>query len=101
MSDLNRRKFVTMLSTGAAVIPLAALVTSLPSRAADLPVAVDPESAAAKTYNYVAVSEKPEDICGGCALYSGDEGAELGLCPLFAGSSVMASGWCSAYVAKS
>ena len=47
MTDKNRRKFVTMVGASAAVIPLTALVSSLPSHAdGHLPM-VDPESAQA------------------------------------------------------
>lgn len=99
MSDINRRKFITFLGAGATVIPVSALVGSLPSRADDLPL-VDPESSTAQTYEYVEVTEVAGSMCSNCALYTGDEGSESGLCPLFAGSAVMASGWCKAYVPR-
>jgi len=98
MTDINRRKFVTFLSAGAAVVPLSALITSLPSHAAD--PAVDPTSAQATALQYVAVSEVDGKMCSGCALYSGEEGAEMGGCPLFPGSSVAAEAHCSAFVPK-
>jgi len=99
MTDVKRRQFVTFLSAGAAAVPLSALITSLPSHAADAP-AVDPSSAQAKALQYVAVSEVEGKHCKGCALYTGDDGAEMGGCPLFPGSSVAAEGWCSAFVPK-
>jgi hypothetical protein len=99
MTDTNRRKFVTFLGAGAAIVPLSALITSLPSHAADAP-AVDPASAQAKALQYVTMSEVDGKMCKGCALYSGDEGAEMGGCPLFPGSAVAAEAWCSAFVPK-
>jgi hypothetical protein len=99
MTDITRRKFVSLISAGAAVIPVSALVASLPSHAQDAP-AVDPSSAQAQALQYVSESENPDQNCGNCTLYSGTEGAAMGPCPLFPGSSVMAAGWCSAYVPK-
>lgn len=98
MTDIKRRKFVTFLSAGAAAVPLSALITSLPSHAAD--PAVDPESAQAKALQYVVMTEVEGKMCSGCALYSGAEGSDMGGCPLFPGSSVPAAAWCSAYVPK-
>ncbi len=99
MTDIKRRKFVSMMTAGAAVIPVSALVASLPSRADDMP-AVDPESAQAQALQYVSESENPEQNCLNCTLYTGAEGEDMGGCPLFPGNAVMAAGWCSAYVPK-
>jgi len=96
MTDIKRRKFVSLMGVSAAVVPVSALVASLPSRAAD--GTVDPESAQAKALQYVSESEKGDQICGNCTLYSGAEGADKGPCPLFPGVDVMRAGWCSAYV---
>lgn len=96
MTDIKRRKFVTLMGATATVVPVSALVASLPSHAADL---VDPESAQAKALQYV--SEAPATPkCSNCALYSGAEGDESGPCPLFPGAAVGASAWCSAHVPK-
>jgi len=100
MTDIKRRKFVTLMSAGAAVVPLSALVASLPSHAQDAPM-VDPESAQAKGLSYAAVSETEGKSCSNCALYAGKEGDESGSCPLFPGSSVASEAWCSAHVPKS
>lgn len=99
MTDIKRRKFVSLMSAGAAVIPVSALVASLPSRAADV-AAVDPESAQAKALQYVAESEKEGQGCYNCALYTGAEGSDMGPCVLFPGAAVMAAGWCSAFAPK-
>lgn len=97
MTDIKRRKFVTLLGAGATVIPVSALVASLPSHAAD---AVDPDSAQAKALQYVSESENAEQNCANCTLYTGAEGDAMGPCPLFPGAAVMSEGWCSAWVAK-
>lgn len=97
MTDVSRRKFVTFMSASAAIIPVGALVASLPSRAADVAI-VDPESAQAQALQYVSESEKGDLNCGNCTLYSGTDGAADGPCPLFPGNNVMSAGWCSAYV---
>lgn len=87
------------MGAGAAVIPVSALVASLPSRADDLPL-VEEDSAQAKALQYVGESENAEQNCGNCTLYTGEEGADMGPCPLFPGANVMKAGWCSAYVPK-
>lgn len=97
MTDIKRRKFVTLMGASATIIPVSALVASLPSHAAD---AVDQESAQAKALQYVAESENAEQNCANCTLYTGAEGEDMGPCPLFPGASVMAAGWCSAWVPK-
>ncbi|ASJ72292.1 high-potential iron-sulfur protein [Granulosicoccus antarcticus] len=99
MTDIKRRKFVSLMGVSAAVIPVSALVASLPSRADDTP-AVDPESAQAQALQYVAVSEKADQSCGTCTLYTGAADSEMGPCPLFPGSAVHSAGWCSAFVPK-
>ena len=99
MTDIKRRKFVSIMGAGAAVIPVSALVASLPSRADD-GAPVDPESAQAKALQYVAESEKSDQNCGNCTLYTGADSDEMGPCPLFPGATVMKVGWCSAYVPK-
>lgn len=98
MTDIKRRKFVSLMGAGATVIPVSALVASLPSHAQDL---VDPESAQGKALQYVAVSANAEQNCANCALYTGAEGDATGPCPLFPGAAVASEAHCSAWVAKS
>jgi len=38
--------------------------------------------------------------CSNCALFQGQSSDISGACPLFAGNSVAAKGWCSAYTKK-
>ena len=100
MTDKNRRKFVTMVGASAAVIPLTALVSSLPSHAdGHLPM-VDPESAQATALKSMVESDKPEQSCANCTLFQGKADSKAGPCPLFPGNEVAAGAWCSAYVPK-
>ena len=98
MANKNRRQFVTLLGAGTVAIPLGLVVTSLPSKADDLPM-LDPEDEKAKTYAYVAQAEG-EANCAGCLLYIGDAEAESAPCGLFPGKHVAGAGWCSAFAAK-
>ena len=97
MTDIKRRKFVTMLGATATVVPVSALVASLPSHAQD---AVDPESAQAKALQYMSESTVADQNCANCTLYTGAEGEDLGPCPLFPGAMVHSAGHCSAWVPK-
>ncbi len=96
MTDQKRRDFIRMAGATAA-IPLTAVVASRLAYAADL---VDPTSPAAVNLKYIAMSEIPDQMCKGCALYQGGDAAQ-GACPLFQGSDVTAEGWCTAWVKKS
>ena len=100
MTDKNRRQFVTMMSAGAAAVPLSALVGSLPSHAQDELPLVDPASAQAEALQYIEATEVEGQNCASCSLYQGAEGSEQGPCPLFPGNAVLANAWCSAYVPK-
>ncbi len=97
MTDTTRRKFMGMVGAGAAVVPLSALVGTLPSHAQDDLPLVDPSAPQAQALQYVAESPNPEQNCGNCTLYQGGE-AEQGPCPLFPGNAVLKAAWCSAYV---
>lgn len=101
MADKTRRNFVAMLGAGAAAVPLASLVGTLPSRAAadELPM-LDATADAAVQLQYMVESDKADQICSGCALYQGEEGSESGPCGIFPGQSVTAAGWCVAFAPK-
>lgn len=97
MINNNRRKFVTFVGAGAVAVPVSALIGTLPSHAADMEM-VNPEDPTAAALQYVVETEMEGKNCMTCALYNGDE--EAGMCPLFQGKKVHATGWCSAYAPK-
>jgi len=99
MATINRREFNKLVGKSVAVIPLAALTTSLPLLADEEAVFVDPESPTAKGLQYAVESEKG-DICAGCLLYAEVEGKEYGGCSIFPSQVVPAGAWCSAYQPK-
>lgn len=99
MTDIKRRKFLTIVGASSVAVPLSALVSSLPSHADDAPM-VDEASPEAKNWEYVATSTVSESRCGNCALYQGEADAAGGPCPLFAGKQVATNGWCKAWAAK-
>ncbi len=99
MSQMNRRSFNKLVAKSVAVVPLAALATSLPLRAEGEAAMVDPESPTAKGLQYVVASENG-DVCSGCLLYVPVEGKDHGNCSIFPGQVVPAGAWCSAYQAK-
>ena len=99
MTDQTRRRFIGMVGAAGAVVPLSAVVGTLPSRAQDDLPLVDPASPQAQALQYVEASPNAEQNCGNCTLYQGGD-AEQGPCPLFPGNAVLKEAWCSAYVPK-
>ena len=102
----NRRQFLK-LSLAAGALP-AALAATGAATAADLPH-VDPKDPTAAALGYVEdttkadakkfPNHKPEQMCSGCNLAQGAAAAWMP-CTIFAGKSVAAKGWCSAWVKK-
>lgn len=71
---------------------------------------VDPKDPQAVALGYVADASKVDKVkypryaagqdCANCGLYQGKPADASGPCPLFAGRTVAAKGWCSAYARK-
>jgi hypothetical protein len=66
---------------------------------------VTADDPAAKALKYVsdaskAPDAKPGSQCATCAQYQGAAGSAQGACLLFPGKAVKATGWCSAWTAK-
>ena len=97
-----RRRLLTRVALGMALIPLAGVPASANASDAPLVTADDPT---AKALKYVsdagkATDAKPGSTCANCRLYQGAAGATQGGCLLFPGKSVKSSGWCSSWTAK-
>lgn len=99
MTDVSRRKLLSMMGAGAVAIPAAAVIGTLPSRAEAQDEFVDESSPQAVALQYKSVTEEEGKHCLSCTLYQGDDVG--GACPLFAGAKVSANAWCSAYTPKS
>ncbi len=101
----TRRRFIqiALITTAAPLLPLLGASRAM---ASDLPP-LTLENATAKALNYVETtaglshpSFKPNSRCDNCQFAQGAAGdARLG-CTLFAGFSVAAGGWCSAWALK-
>jgi hypothetical protein len=97
----SRRAFIRL-------IPLSgiAILTAEQAFAAD----VDPKDPQAAALGYVTDATKADKTrfpryaagqdCAGCQLYQAKPTDASGPCPLFAGKSVAAKGWCSAYAKR-
>jgi len=104
MNNINRRKFLQ-----SSVVAGAGLMIARFSHAQEI---VSEDGALAVSMGYKADhttvdTEKwpkkkagangAEQQCTNCSLYSANDD-EYGLCPIFAGKRVHASGWCNAWV---
>ena len=100
--NMNRRTFVIHSIVGSAALAIAGAGRAEAPKVQE----TDPNAVAlgykddatkadkAKFPKYVAGQH-----CGSCQLYQGPA-TGVGACPLFAGKSVPAAAWCSAYVKK-
>lgn len=103
---MNRRRF--MFATGASGAAILA-GSVIDVAAADMPP-TDTSSPQAVALGYVEDATTTDtakfaryeagQTCANCQLYMGAEGSEWGPCPLFAGHSVAAAGWCNSWVKK-
>lgn len=100
--DECRRRLLTGVALGMALLPLAGTLTSANAADAPLVTADDPTAKALKYVSDASKSKdaKPGSTCANCTLYQGTTGAAQGGCLLFPGKSVKASGWCSSWTAK-
>ena len=99
----DRRRFLTRLALGAAVLPLARLA---PAQAADLPH-LTPDDPTAKSLDFTLDASKIDpkkettykagSKCANCALFGKQAGSDWGSCGIFAGKAVNQAGWCKAW----
>ncbi|HEY8052237.1 MAG: high-potential iron-sulfur protein [Steroidobacterales bacterium] len=100
--DERRRRLLTNVALGLALLPLAA--APLKATAADLPL-VAADDPMARALKYVAdagksADAKPGSKCANCNFYQGAAGSAQGGCMLFPGKAVKSAGWCSSWIAK-
>lgn len=113
---LKRRQFIrlVLITTAAAVLPMAQLMRSRAALAAqtELPH-LDESDPAAKNLGYVQDATKTDtakfpkragpdgasQFCKSCQLYSGSNSG-WGPCSIFPGKAVNANGWCNAWIKK-
>ncbi len=108
-TSINRRQF--LVKGGACGVALAGLQAMLGSAAlaADLEP-LEASNPTAMALGYVADAGNVEkekfkryesgQTCANCQLYLGAPDSDAGGCPLFAGKSVTARGWCNAWIQK-
>ena len=100
--SVSRRAFIkdSALLVAAAGIPAASWAQTVPLLSESAPTALalgykaQASKVDAKKYPRYAAGQS----CFNCALYMG--GASVGPCPIFAGFTVEAQGWCSSYIKK-
>lgn len=85
-----------LLATDASAAPALTPLSPSDPTAMALGFAEDSGKVNAKTYPTHTAAQK----CATCAQYTGAPGAARGGCNIFAGHSVPAGGWCSAYAKK-
>jgi hypothetical protein len=96
--NITRRALVKNGLIAGVLVPVAGLCVSSDASAA--PAAVDPNDPTAKALRYVTQSSKPDQKCGGCSQFQGKAGDAQGPCTVFAGKTVVATGWCMSWVMK-
>lgn len=96
MTDKNRRNILTLMGASTVLVPVSALIASLPSHADDIPL-VDETSVQAKNWEYEAIASVADKSCSNCALYQGEVDSTEGPCPLFPHMHVSANALCNAY----
>lgn len=85
-----------LLATDASAAPALAPLSPSDPTAMALGFAENTGKVDAKSYPTHTAAQK----CATCAQYTGAAGAARGGCNIFAGHSVPANGWCSAYAKK-
>lgn len=97
--NITRRALVKGGLIAGVFAPIAGLCVSSDAYAA--PAALDPNDPAAKALQYVTQSSKPDQKCGNCNQFQGKAGDAQGPCTIFAGKTVVSTGWCMSWVKKS
>lgn len=109
----SRRSFLSKLAVSAsapALLASHAFSEDAAKDAAKPPVKLTEDDPVAKALGYKEDTKKvdatkypqhkAEQICSGCALYTGKAGEKSGPCSAFGNKIVTTGGWCAAYAAK-
>ena len=96
-SSMDRREFLTVGMTTAALLPGALLTARTAS--AELVTEVEANAPMVTALQYVNESAKADQNCGNCQLYTAGEGG-VGKCQLFATGDVKEAGWCMSWAQK-
>ena len=107
--SISRRQFIfTCGASGVAALGAKAMLGSV-ALAADMPP-VEVSNPTAMALGYVTDATATDTAkfpryeagqeCANCQLYTGAADSDSGGCPLFAGKSVAARGWCNSWVKK-
>lgn len=102
-SKTNRRRFVKVIATGLAAVPLANALFSGSAEAVDMVSESDPTAVALKYKMDATKATDRKDataFCGTCNFYTGKPGGANGPCAVFGGKLVAAKGWCGSWVKK-
>lgn len=109
-NDFNaRRRFLRTIAAGVAVAPVAAVLSSRPAVAQDLPhlEESDPTAMALGYKHDVAQVDKakypqlkPGDDCANCNFFQAKGTEEWAPCQLFPGKAVNTKGWCAGHAPK-
>ncbi len=105
----NRRQFLFKCgASGVAVLGAQGLLQGAAVAADMEPVSPSDPMASALGYVEDATTADTEKFsryedgqtCANCLLYQGEADSEVGGCPLFAGKTVTAKGWCNSWALK-
>ena len=101
-NDLDRREFLKVGLTAAAVLPVAgALLGAGTARAGgELVTEVEAMKPTVEALQYIHESAKPDQTCKNCQFYTLQGDGATGKCQLFPVGLVAAEGWCASWAKK-
>ncbi len=100
-NDLDRREFLQVGLTAAAVLPVAGALLRAGTARAEGEMVTDVEAmkATVQALQYIDESAKPDQTCANCQFYTAGEGGK-GKCLLFVQGLVTEGGWCMSWTKK-
>ena len=104
-NTMNRRRFLATTGAAAGSLLIARfshaqeILTEDDATAVAMGYAADHTTVDTSTWTKKAGPDGDQQQCTSCALYQAQDD-EYGLCPIFAGKRVHATGWCNGWVPK-